>query len=97
LQLPQIAQHYFATKLLAVLFACSGVFGVKNSGALERMNLDFITDFSESRNQSGFIRVWEREFWRVSANTGKQWRIVEALASLLTVSLTVAIPHGVTP
>jgi hypothetical protein len=61
------------------------------------MNLDFIDWFSESRNQSGFSRVYEREFWRVSANTGKFWRIVEALAGLLTVSLTVAIPTGVTP
>ena len=43
------------------------------------------------------MRVYEREFWRVSANTGKFWRIVEALAGLLTVSLTVAIPPGVTP
>ena len=30
------------------------------------MNLCFITDFSESRNQSGFLRVIEREFRRVS-------------------------------
>jgi hypothetical protein len=30
------------------------------------MNLDFITDFAESRNQSGFSRVYEREFRRVS-------------------------------
>ena len=30
------------------------------------MNLVFITDFSESRNQSGFLRVIEREFRRVS-------------------------------
>jgi hypothetical protein len=61
------------------------------------MNRCFITDFSESRNQSGFSRVQEREFWRVSANTGKFWRIVEALAGLLTVSLTVAIPTFVFP
>jgi hypothetical protein len=37
------------------------------------MNLDFMADFSESRNQSGFDRVQEREFWRVSAEF---WRIV---------------------
>jgi hypothetical protein len=35
--------------------------------------------------------------WRVSANTGKFWRIVASLAGLLTVSLTVAIPPGVAP
>jgi hypothetical protein len=61
------------------------------------MNFDFIDWFSESRNQSGFSRVYEREFWRVSANTGQFWRIVEALAGLLTVSLTVAIPTFVFP
>jgi DNA-binding transcriptional LysR family regulator len=33
--------------------------------------LSLVTDFSESRNQSGFIRVYEREFWRVSANAGQ--------------------------
>ncbi len=32
-----------------------------------------LTDFSESRNQSGFARVHEREFWQVSAEF---WRIV---------------------
>src|ERR1700677_4535454 len=37
------------------------------------MNRVFITDFSESRNQSGFSRVCERERWRVSAEF---WRIV---------------------
>ena len=37
------------------------------------MNRVFITDFSESRNQSGFIRIYECEFWRVSAEF---WRIV---------------------
>src|SRR5271156_4973041 len=44
------------------------------------MNRVFITDFSESRNQSGFIRVQEREFWRVSA---EYWRIVANSSSAL--------------
>ena len=37
------------------------------------MNRCFITDFSESRNQSGFSRIYECEFRRVSAEF---WRIV---------------------
>src|ERR1039457_5227207 len=42
------------------------------------MNLCFITDFSESRNQSGFDRVFEREFRRVSAEF---WQIVANYSS----------------
>jgi hypothetical protein len=61
------------------------------------MNLAFMVAGSESRNQSGFSRVYERELWRVSASSGKYWRIVLTLAGLLTVSLIVAFPTFVYP
>src|SRR5580658_1791269 len=49
------------------------------------MNLCFITDFSESRNQSGFTRFSEYEFWRISAqfcqivaNSGRTRRFTDS-------------------
>jgi hypothetical protein len=51
--------------------------GVVNARSSEQ-DESFITDFSESRNQSGFGRVHEREFRRVSAEF---WQIVANCSS----------------
>ena len=82
----------------ARLFSGGGVSVVKNAVAPEEDESRFHNWFTALVNQSNFNRVFERELWRVSAERfSRCGGVLELGRSLLTLSLTVAIPSAVTP